>query len=145
MQKINFKSLIKWAIIAILLALPLCSTLVWMRGIVVARSTHDGYTVVVRKQPQTRYFSDPVAYFADSGEDRSVLDFSFAVYGPSGREITTFRCTNPAFEGWNHANIQIHWKSVPKFQPQARHFTVDFDGYSAVECRFGHNAKWRLF
>lgn len=145
MRKIKFKSLAKWAVIAILLALPLRSYLFWTRGTVVARSTHDGYTVVVRKQPQPRYRFSPVAYFADSGEDRSVLDFSFDVYAPDGNEITSFNCTNPAFYGWNHADIQIRWKPVPKYQPQARRFTVDFDGYSAVECRFGHNAQWRMF
>ena len=143
MQKTKFKSLAKWAIIAALLALPLRNYLFWMRGIVVARSTNDGYTVIVRKQPQMRYRFSPIDYLTDSGEDRSVLDFTFEVYSSGGSEVTTFHCTNPAFESWNRADIQIKWKPVPKSQPQARRFTVDFDGYSAVECRFGHSANWR--
>ncbi len=53
--------------------------LYWTRGIEVARSTRNGYSVVVRKSPQTRYASNPIAYLADSGEDRSYLKFSFTV------------------------------------------------------------------
>ena len=114
----------------------------WARGVEVARSTRLGYTVVVHKELQQRYKSDPVAYLADSGEDRSTLDFTFTVYGPQGAPATSFRCTNPAFEGWGQAKVRVRWLSVPQQRQPAR-FAVNFDGYDALDCQLGQNPVWK--
>lgn len=127
------------ALSIVILVLPVLWWVRWTRGQEVARSRHEHYTVVIHQAPQPRFWFNLIGYWADSGEYRSTLIYSFTVYSDhKTAPITSFSTPNTAFESWETATIKVKWRS-------SDHFVIRFDNFDTFDCKFeqGRSAVWR--